>query len=123
MVHDRDAVSGQRIGFFKSAYALRRDGLISENDSASLDELLDWFDANLDAPDRFSKSRRAHADEKALSWFKPCARLHIAKSRELLALLRTYEIHSDMLTSSKPGVVVYEDDIQIAAIPFRDVEF
>ncbi|PQA86816.1 hypothetical protein CW354_15140 [Marinicaulis flavus] len=88
-----------------------------------LNELLSWFDDYLDAPTRFARSKNKHAHEKALSWFKPEADEHIDRARVLLALLGRHGVMSEMLTTAKPGMIIYEDDWQVAAIPFKDKDF
>ena len=118
-----DHVTGLEIGFFKAAYALRRSKRVMESDASQLDELLNWLDDNLEAPTRFAKSRKKHAHGKALSWFKPSAVEHIQKSRDLLALLERHGVYSEMYVTTRPGVVVYDDEWQIAAIPFKDKDY
>ena len=88
--------------------------------SAHFRGALDWFDAELDLPERFHLSTNPHAHGKALSWFKPEATDHIRQARIILAVMVQYGIPSEMVTTSRPGYVVYEDDHQICAIPFRD---
>ncbi len=120
VTHKKDEVTGLDTGFFSAAYALRRENRVTIHDAEKLNELLSWLDDHLDAPTRFARSKNKHAHGKALSWFKPEAVDHIDKARDLLALLERHEIASEMLTTSKPGKVVYEDEWQIAAIPFKD---
>lgn len=57
---------------------------------------------------------------KGLSWFKPTAEMHVAKAFELTELLSRHGFHIEVLKSSRPGYIVYEDDIQIVAEPFFD---
>jgi hypothetical protein len=40
--------------------------------------------------------------------------------RELAALLETSGVHTRMITTRRPGYIVYEDSHQVAAVPFRD---
>jgi hypothetical protein len=123
ITHEPDEVTGLDVGFFKAAYALRRENRVLVADAGHLNEILNWLDDNLDAPDRFARSRNKYAHGKALSWFKPVAVEHIDKARSLLVLLERYGVASEMLTTARPGIVVYEDDWQIAAIPFKDKDF
>ena len=67
-----------------------------------------------------SRSGRVHAKRVAISWLRDSATCHIRKMRELAALLESYELQVEMLTTSRPGFVVYEDDYQVVAEPFRD---
>lgn len=117
---EKDEVTGEYIGFFKSVYKLKRAHRLPPDDHENLASLLDWFREMLDAPDRFHRSSNPHAHGKGLSWFKPRAEEHIAKARRLLEILDRHGVLSKMLTTSRPGYVLYEDEFQICAIPFRE---
>ena len=49
----------------------------------------------------------------------PCALLPVEKAREVAALLNAHDIATRMISTDRPGYVVYEDDFQVAAEPFR----
>ena len=66
-----------------------------------------------------SRSRRRYAQPKAVCWFKPTAHEHIARIRELQALLEICGVGTKMLRTNRPGYAVYEDEYQVAAEPFR----
>jgi hypothetical protein len=85
-----------------------------------LAEALRWFDAHLEKPDRFARSRRPHREAKAICWFKPGAAEHLARIREVQHILDSYGIFVEAITSRRPGYVVYEDEVQIAACPFGE---
>jgi hypothetical protein len=40
--------------------------------------------------------------------------------RELAAILESHDIATTMLTTERPGYVVYEDEFQVPAEPFRN---
>jgi hypothetical protein len=44
---------------------------------------------------------------------------HIAQPRELAALLEANDICTEMLATDRPGYIVYEDEFQVLAEPFR----
>lgn len=81
---------------------------------------MDWFKTMLEKPQRFHRSSNKHAHGKGLSWFKPTAYDHIKKARDILYILERNGVLSEMLTTDRPGYILYEDDIQICAIPFKD---
>jgi hypothetical protein len=56
---------------------------------------------------------------EAVSWFKSRAKEHVEKVRELAALLEHHGIPTRMIQTDLPGYIVYEDDYQVAAVPFR----
>lgn len=114
--------SGLRDGFFSAAYALSRDAGLDEHHVTALHEALDWFELNLEEPNRLNRTkskgfyRRA---TKGVSWFKPTAEKHIRRARELARLLEEHGFHVEVLKTDQPGYVVYEDENQVVAEPFR----
>ena len=54
-----------------------------------------------------------------MCWFKPAAREHILRIRDIVAILENHGVTTKMLVTRRPGYVVYEDEHQVAAIPFR----
>lgn len=112
--------TGVRMGIFYAIDLLPRIGHAADCDEARLDAIRSWFGAHLPQPERFARSRRPNGHHAAVSWFKPSAREHILRARELAALLEEYGIATEMLTSKRPGYVVYEDEFQIVAEPFRN---
>ncbi len=61
-----------------------------------------------------SRLRSGQCSLSGLS-LRPDARIH-----ELAELLDRYDVGSEIVTSERPGYVIYEDDAQIIAEPFRD---
>lgn len=111
-----------RQGFFVPAYEMREDGDVDPYTKEQLEEILAWFRQNLTIPDRFSQ-KDLDPDEDdtfGLSWFKDSAKEHLAKSYELIGLLELYGYVIETLRTERPGVVVYEDEYQVVAEPFRD---
>ena len=58
-------------------------------------------------------------NDDAVCWFKSTAHECIAKLRDAVSILEQYDIAIQMLTTDKPGYIVYEDEFQVAAVPFR----
>lgn len=68
-----------------------------------------------------SRTRNAnHKQKRALSWFKDSAHAHLERVRRLVALLESCGVVAEMITTERPGYVVYEDDFQMVAEPFAD---
>jgi hypothetical protein len=114
--------TGVEEGIFGAVYDLREGTLISPSDRQSLEGLLAWFRANLAIPQRFntSKSKGYYRRRTAgISWLKPMASEHIAKMRELIAILERNGYQVSQMTTDRPGYVVFEDDHQVVAEPFR----
>jgi hypothetical protein len=95
-------------------------GHVADWDENRLKEIMVWFRTNLPFPTRVARSRRPNGHHAAVSWFRNSATVHIAMARELAAILEAHEIRTEMLTSARPGYVVYEDEYQVVAEPFRD---
>jgi hypothetical protein len=75
-----------------------------------------WFNQNLPRPaaERFSSGR-------GLSWMKPDARSLVDRLRSLADLyrragLRVWEVHA-----RDPGLITYEDEVQIVAVPYQRI--
>jgi hypothetical protein len=107
-------------GIFYAACRLYEHGKMCEDEQQRCDDVLNWFNRHLPFPDRFSRSGRRHACGKGICWFKDSAARYIRKVRELAAMLETHGLSVEMLRTSKPGYVVYEDPYQIVAVPFRE---
>src|SRR5207244_10492665 len=114
--------TGVEEGIFGAAYELRDGNVISASDRRSLEDLLAWFRVNLAVPQRFnsSKSKGYYRKKTAgISWLKPTAGEHIAKMRALVAVLEDNGYQVSQVTTDRPGYVVFEDDHQVVAEPFR----
>jgi hypothetical protein len=76
-----------------------------------------WFNENLARPRRFTVvSRRRHI-YAGICWFHAFAREHIARARDLAALIAEAGRPTDMVSTRHPGQILYRDDIQIVAKP------
>jgi hypothetical protein len=115
----RDEDSHRLTGVFQAACRLR-DGDLPDADARRLGLLLRWFDRHLPAPARLSRSRRRHAHAEAVCWLRQGATGRLEKLRELAALLDRHGIATRRLRTRRPGYIVYEDEYQVAAVPFRD---
>jgi hypothetical protein len=111
--------TNEPMGIFEAVRLLPRVGRIADWDERRLGELREWFLAHLPLPERVARSQRPNATHRALSWFKASATECIANARELAAILEANDIRTEMLTSERPGYVVYEDEFQVLAEPFR----
>jgi hypothetical protein len=120
VIAELHSASGRRTGVFQAAYRLRRGVGLSPHDRERLNDRLAWFSAHLPRPERLAVSRRHNAQDLALCWFKPTARVHLAQAREMADILGEYGVHVDVLRTRRPGYVVYEDAFQVASHPFAD---
>lgn len=119
VVHEISEDTGVELGIFQAMFGLCRAGKLASHEEAWWAEVRRWFNVRLDEPDRFARSRRPGANAAGVCWFKATARRHISRAREIAALLAQHDIASRMLTCQRPGYIVYEDEFQVTAEPFR----
>lgn len=115
-----DADSGRLQGLFQAGDELLESGQMAQYDADALRTAYGWFKANLAVPSRFSISARPHAKAQAISWFRDTAAEHIQQMRAYQRLLQTYGLRVEVLRTTRPGYIVYEDDHQVVAYPFAD---
>lgn len=119
VVNYKDPSSNKRQGIFQALRRLRDRNLLTETQSESHKTLIDWFQINLLVPDRFSRSGNS---SNAICWFKSSAVRHITKMREMCQILKEHDIVVDMIKTDNPGYIVYEDEDQICAEPFKETK-
>ena len=119
-IAEKHHLSGRPLGLFGAIYDLQSAGQISAPELERSRALVGWFGDELPVPTRLSKSSKTHATPVALSWFKDSATKHISKMRDIASILEEHGVRVRMLTTKKPGYIVYEDDFQVAAQPFPD---
>jgi len=114
--------TGVREGVFGAAYDLLDGNVISVADRQFLDELLAWLETNLATPKRFNRSKSKGYDRRrtaGVSWLKPPALEHLARMRALAAILEKNGYQVSRISTTRPGYVIFEDDHQVIAEPFR----
>ena len=57
-----------------------------------------------------------------MCWFKPTATEHIAKVREISCILQQNGVYVRLIKAQRPGYVIYEDEYQVVAEPFADLD-
>jgi hypothetical protein len=115
--------SGAEEGLFRTAYRLRDSSGVEEGDRRVLTELLGWFGENVGTPERFNRSkvkgllRRA---TRGIAWFKDSATECLSRMHQIKGVLEKYGYPVMMLTETRVGYIVHEDDVQVVAEPFSD---
>jgi hypothetical protein len=104
------------MGLFTILYRLEKAGRLAEYESVWFEEQERWFNEHLAKPEPLQ-------DPKAILWFKASALEHIGRMRALAALLEHKDTHVDVVESDRPGYVIYEDEHQVAAVPFARETF
>ena len=107
-------------GIFMALKYVRDDLSITlDEDIYKLKLLTGWFNQYLDKPTKFSNATNKSPANVSLSWFKDSAKEHIQKIHELIEVLERYDFIIDRITTQNPGYIVYEDEFQVSAIPFK----
>lgn len=119
-----DNDSQRSLGIFHAAFGLRDQGVLYPYEEEHLRELMRWFNANLEKPTRFTSSKPPYYRKRngAISWFKDSAVEHISRMREMAAIVENHGLAVRMLKSDKVGYIAYEDEWQVVADPFSDVD-
>jgi hypothetical protein len=111
------------LGIFQAAFELRDADKLEPTQESRLEEVMSWFRKHLRRPGRLSRARHPRPHNNAISWFRDTAEEHIARMREIEAILLEHGVHTKMITTDRPGYIVYEDDHQVTAVPFREGTF
>ncbi len=104
---------------FHGAYELR-DSAIPEYDKQYLKDLLERFDDNLDKPTKFSRKQPTWWATKWISRYKDSAKEHIQKMYEMKRIYEEYDKYVEVVVTDNPWYIVYEDEYQIVAEPYKD---
>lgn len=110
---------GRFPGVFAMTNGLRRAGLLSAADEEWVRQQnaraeLAYTDPSSEIRDCYSPT----TNPGARSWFRAEARELLDMTSGYIALLDRYEIPWVELRTEKPGRIVYEDEVQVVAIPF-----
>lgn len=106
-------------GIFTIAYRLRDDPELPEYEREAIESVLAWFREHLPVPHVYRN--KVEKAEVTVSWIKSSASEHVTRLRELAHILHRQRIYTRELQEKKVGYVLYEDDFQIVAEPFKDI--
>lgn len=111
----RDEESHVEQGIFQAAALAVEWHDIRGSDEDHLDELRLWFNDNLEKPSSFGRS----TVRRGICWFKTEATEHISRIWEMVHILERNGIYVKQIRTDRPGYVIYEDEWQLVAEPFR----
>lgn len=123
VVDEKDEESLVPVGVFHALGRLENIGVLHEVESVLAKQHYQWFKDNLKTPTKFTRSKSKapyRKKRKAISWFKDTASEHLRRLRDINAILEQHDVRVRMITTDRPGYIVYEDDFQVAAEPFAD---
>jgi len=111
--------SGRETGVFHTAYRLKYSGRLTDDEIDLLNELLSPY-GDLEVPpvyrDETIMQKRRDA---AICWFKTHSRQMISHMYSVVAFLKFHGVPMALLRTELPGRVLYEDEHQVAAVPYR----
>ena len=102
-------------GVITAARLLRDRGELHSYESERLEEIFDWFNAHLPCPPFGQKLQSGEWTPDAVAWFRPEAKRPVGCMWDIVAILREHGVAVRMVTSERPGKIVYEDDYQVVA--------
>jgi hypothetical protein len=111
----KDQDSHVEQGIFQAAALALEWGDITGSDADALNELRKWFSENLEKPTSFGRDSL----RLGICWFKTEAAEHVARIWEMAGILERHGIYVKKIRTDKPGYVIYEDEWQLVAEPFR----
>ncbi|MFG3185937.1 hypothetical protein [Streptomyces nigra] len=110
---------GRFTGVFGLVNNLAREGRLSEEQEAFRRLNNKWYDAAY--PDPSTVDATVYDEEVnpgAAAWFKPSATHLLARVPGYLEILAAHGVDCQVLRSTDPGQVVYEDEVQIVVVPY-----
>lgn len=114
VIDREDADSLRREGIFTPAYQLLKQGGLERDLHDRLDLALSWFQLHLPVPDR------ARIDARGIFWFKADAAELVRRMWNIARGVESGGHAVELIRTNKPGYIIYEDEFQVCAVPFRD---
>jgi hypothetical protein len=111
----KDEDSHVEQGVFQAAARALEWQSITDSDADELNELRAWFSENLEKPTSFGRDKL----RLGICWFKTDATEHISRIWGMVRILERHGIYVKKIRTDKPGYVIYEDEWQLVAEPFR----
>ena len=115
---ERTAHGGVLGGVFAAVAGLRESTELDPVDSIWLADIERWFARALAVPGQLAARRGYREPRIAVCWFRDAATEHLARATELAALLVRHGVRVHRLESANPGEIVWQDEHQVAAIPY-----
>src|SRR6185437_2359865 len=110
-----DEDSNVEQGVFQAAARAIEWATVTGADADELNALFKWFGANLEKPTSFGRDKL----RLGICWFKTAATEHITRIWQMVRILERHGIYVKKIKTDKPGYLIYEDEWQVVAEPFR----
>jgi hypothetical protein len=111
----KDEDSHVEQGIFQAADQALKWQNITGADAGELNELSGWFSENLERPTSFGRDKL----RLGICWFKSSSTEHISRIWGMVNALERNGIYVKKIRTDRPGYVIYEDEWQLVAQPFR----
>ena len=98
-------------GVVASLRILGEGGLLPDYHVKTSNEIFDELNDHMPCPPFGSDN----LDKGGVCWFKSDANHWISLFRDIIAILEDSDIQTKMLRTDRPGMIIYEDDIQVVA--------
>jgi hypothetical protein len=115
VVGHKDEDSHVEQGIFQATAQALEWQNITGADADELNELRAWFSENLEKPTAFGRDKL----RLGICWFKTGATDHISRIWQMANILERNGIYVKKVRTERPGYVIYEDEWQLVAEPFR----
>jgi hypothetical protein len=102
-------------GIFQAAAQALEWRSITGSDAEELNKLQARFSKNLEKPTSFGRDKF----RLGICWFKIGSSEHISRIWEMVHILERNGIYVKKIRTEKPGYVIYDDEWQLVAEPFR----
>lgn len=99
------------LGIFRSAGKLRDTKKVEPWAGERIEEICKWFNANLPCPHLDGN------DWRAIFWFRSERQPMVRMLWELAAIIEEHGVFVEFIAKDNPGMIVYNDEFQVAAIP------
>jgi hypothetical protein len=116
VIGQKDGDSHVEQGIFSAAAHALDCQNVTGHDAAHLNELRTWFNKNLQEPTAFGRGNL----RLGICWFKTASTEHISRIWEMVNILERNGIYVTKIKTNRPGYVIYEDEWQLVAEPFRE---
>ncbi len=122
-------ISPQRIkgrrgyyGIFQAALDVVYDDATPYHFYLPLRELLDWFNDHLPCPDNgsFTVRSRKRRQPVGICWFRGDAAEMVGNAHLMAAMLKECDIPISQIATRNPGQLLYRDDYQVVAKPYKE---
>ena len=115
VIGQKDEDSHVEQGIFQAVAQALEWHTITDSEADELKELRAWFNQNLEKPTSFGRDKL----RLGICWFKTNAAAHISRIWQMVQILERNGIYVKKIRTDRPGYVIYEDEWQLVAEPFR----